>query len=216
MKVVAIVSVAALALFAWQSCPVSAGDGRNITNINGSVHASSGETYDTLSTVNGDVRVARGASADVARSVNGEIVLEQDVKVGSVSTVNGSVRIDEGVAVSREASTVNGSVSLRKRAHVGGDVSSVSGDLDLEGAEVVGQLETYNGDIDLSNGARVIGGIHVKRPKGSDWSHNTAPEVHICATCVVEGDLRFDRPVELRVDAGAKIGKVIGEDVRRR
>ena len=44
MKVVAIVSVAALALFAWQSCPVSAGDGRNITNINGSVHASSGES----------------------------------------------------------------------------------------------------------------------------------------------------------------------------
>lgn len=216
MKVIAVVSIAALVYLAWQSDLATAGDGRNVTNINGSVHASAGETYDTLSTVNGDVRIARGASADVAKSVNGEIVLEQDVKVGSVSTVNGSVRIAEGAAVSREASTVNGSVSLRKGAHVGGDVSSVSGDLDLDGAEVAGKLGTYNGDIELSDGARVLGGIHVKRPKGSDWSHNTAPEVHICATCVVEGDLRFDRPVELRVDAGAKIGRVIGEEVRRR
>jgi hypothetical protein len=32
---------------------------------------------------------------------------------------------------------------------------------------------------------------------------------------VVEGELRFDRPVELRVEPGAKIGKVIGEDVKR-
>ena len=40
--------------------------------------------------------------------------------------------------------------------------------------------------------------------------------MHICATCVVEGDLRFDRPVELRVESGAKIGKVIGDHVTRR
>ena len=41
-------------------------------------------------------------------------------------------------------------------------------------------------------------------------------KVHICATCVVDGDLRFERPVELRVDNGAKIGKVIGDKVTRR
>jgi hypothetical protein len=40
--------------------------------------------------------------------------------------------------------------------------------------------------------------------------------VHICSTCVVDGDLVFDRPVELRVDNGAKIGKVIGDKVTRR
>jgi hypothetical protein len=32
---------------------------------------------------------------------------------------------------------------------------------------------------------------------------------------VVEGELRFDRPVELRVDQGAKIGNVIGDSVKR-
>jgi DUF4097 and DUF4098 domain-containing protein YvlB len=216
---VARISLAAL-LLASQAGLAPASDGRNITNINGSVRASPGEVYDTLSTVNGDVRVARGASADVAKSVNGEIIIEQDVKVGRVSTVNGSVRIDDGAAVAHEASTVNGSVRLGKRARVGGDVSSVSGEIELEGAEVTGKLQTYNGDIDLSGGARVLGGIHVKKSKGdnSDWSwqHKNPPEVHICSTCVVEGELRFDRPVELRVDPGAKIGQVIGEQVERR
>ncbi len=41
-------------------------------------------------------------------------------------------------------------------------------------------------------------------------------KVHICGTCVVEGDLRFERPVELRVDDGARIGNVIGESVTRK
>ena len=40
--------------------------------------------------------------------------------------------------------------------------------------------------------------------------------MHICSTCIVDGELRFDRPVELRVDDGAKIGKVIGDNVTRR
>jgi hypothetical protein len=31
---------------------------------------------------------------------------------------------------------------------------------------------------------------------------------------VVEGELRFERPVKLQVDAGGKIGKVTGETVK--
>jgi hypothetical protein len=64
----------------------------------------------------------------------------------------------------------------------------------------------------------VRGGIHVKKKNDSGWSwgKNEPLKVHICSTCVVEGELRFDQPVELRVDNGAKIGKVIGDSVTRR
>ena len=81
-----------------------------------------------------------------------------------------------------------------------------------------GTLITRNGDIELTDGARVRGGIHVKKNNDSGWSwgKDEPIEVHICATCVVDGELRFERPVELRVDAGAKIGKVIGDSVTRR
>ena len=84
--------------------------------------------------------------------------------------------------------------------------------------EVGGSLITSNGDIELADGARVRGGIHVKK-KGSNnwgWGKDEPLKVHICGTCIVDGELRFDRPVELRVDQGAKIGRVTGDEITRR
>jgi predicted acyltransferase (DUF342 family) len=195
-----------------------AGSGRDISSVNGSVNASPGESYDTLSAVNGDVNVGRGASANEARTVNGDVTLDADTKVGSASTVNGRLRIRDGASVATQASTVNGTIELGKRASVGGDVSTVSGDIELNGAEVTGGLETRNGDIDLLDGARVHGGIHIKRKNDNHWGDDDhrPVKVRICSTCVVDGELRFDREVELDVEPGAKIGKVIGDKVTRR
>jgi DUF4097 and DUF4098 domain-containing protein YvlB len=199
-----------------------AGDGRDISSVNGSVKASPGESYDELSAVNGDVHVGKGASANEAHTVNGNVTLDTDAKVGSATTVNGSLHIRDGANVTREASTVNGGIDLGNRARVDGDVSTVSGDIELRGAEVAGRIETRNGDIDLTDGARVHGGIHVKKRNDNGWSWGNGDsdrhpvKVRICATCVVDGELRFDRAVELSVEPGAKIGKVTGDKVTRR
>jgi hypothetical protein len=219
MKFAAFVVLAFLALMVWAESPDSfAGDGHNLTSVNGSVRAEPGQTYGKLSAVNGNVRVGRGTIADEAKTVNGEIVVEDDAKLGDAETVNGSLDIGEGVTVTRTASTVNGGIEIGKRTHVGGDVSTVSGEIEINGAEVAGQVFTSNGDIDLKDGARVLGGIHVKKNKSNNWGwgKDDPIEVHICGTCVVEGELRFDRPVELRVDQGAKIGSVVGDSVTRR
>jgi hypothetical protein len=218
MKIAALFTASFLVFVAWAASPASfAGDGRSINTVNGAVDATAGETYDTLSTVNGQVRIGRGVTANEAKTVNGQLLIEDDVKLGSASTVNGSLRIGEGVNIARQASTVNGGVTLANRSRVGGDVSTVSGGIEIRGAEVAGKLVTMNGDIELSEAARVLGGIHIKKSGGTNWGWGkpNTPEVHICSTCVVEGELRFDRPVELRVDPGAKIGPVIGADVKR-
>lgn len=217
MKLLACLIAFAVVWMAWSGGSVSyAANGTDITAVNSSVNAGEGLTYGTLSTVNGDVRVGRNAVAQEAKTVNGSITLEVDARVGEVSTVNGSLNLAEGVSIERQAHTVNGDVEMKKRSRVGGDVATVSGDIDLEGAEVGGEIRTHNGDIDLTAGSRVRGGIYVKESKGWRWGKDDPVKVHICSTCVVDGDLRFERPVELRVDSGAKIGKVIGDDVRRR
>jgi DUF4097 and DUF4098 domain-containing protein YvlB len=219
MKLVACFVAVLIVWLAWAGSPASfAGDGNNITAVNSSVKAAEGQTYGTLSTVNGDVRVGRSASANEAKTVNGSITLENDARLGNVSTVNGSLNISEGVAIERDAHTVNGDVDMDRRSRVGGNVSTVSGDIELEGAEIGGQLRTVNGDIDLTDGARVRGGILVKKNKGSSWNwgKDEPIKVNICATCVVDGELRFERPVVLRVESGAKIGQVIGDEVTRR
>jgi DUF4097 and DUF4098 domain-containing protein YvlB len=217
MKYAAFVVAAVIAFVAWAGSPVTfAADGNNLSSVNGSVKAEPGQSYGKLSAVNGNLRVGRGATADEAGTVNGEIVVEDDVRLGEVETVNGSLSIRDGVTVARTASTVNGGIEIGKRSRIGGDVSTVSGEIEINGAEVAGSLTTSNGDIELTDGARVLGGIHIKKNKNwGNWGKDEPNEVHICGTCVVEGDLRFERPVELRVDPGAKIGKVIGESVKR-
>jgi len=219
MKFAAIVVFSFLAFVFWAGTPDSfASDGHNLSTVNGSVRAEAGQSYGKLSAVNGNVRVGRGATADTAKTVNGEIVVEEDAKLGEVETVNGSLDIGDGVTVTRTASTVNGSVELGKRTRVGGDVSTVSGEIEINGAEVAGKVVTSNGDIELSDGARVLGGIHVRKNKSSNWGwgKNEPIKVHVCGTCVVDGELKFDREVELRVDQGGKIGRVTGDEVIRR
>jgi DUF4097 and DUF4098 domain-containing protein YvlB len=219
MKLAAFVVFAFFVFVAWAGSPISfAGDSHNLSTVNGSVRAEPGLSYGKLSTVNGNVRVGRGATADEAKTVNGEIVVDDEARLGELNTVNGSLEIGDGVTVARTASTVNGGVEIGKRTHIGGDVSTVSGEIEIKGAEVAGSLTTHNGDIELTEGARVLGGIHIKKKNDVNWGwgKDDPVEVHICGTCVVEGELRFDRPVELRVDQGAKIGNVIGESVTRR
>jgi hypothetical protein len=212
-------SIALLAVTAWAASPASeASDSRSVTTVNGQVEASEGETYDTLSTVNGQVRVGRGVTAKEAKTVNGQVLIAENVKLGRASTVNGQLRVGQGSTIEHEASTVNGGVSLAKHARVGGDVTTVSGGIELDGAEVGGSVSTHNGDIELTDGAHVRGDINVKKKNDSgwNWGKDEPIEVRICATCVVDGDLRFERPVELYVQPGAKIGKVIGDSVTRR
>ena len=219
MKLASCFAVAALLWLAWAGSPLTfAADGNNLTAVNSSVSAQDGQTYGTLSTVNGDVSVGRGAIAQEARTVNGSIHLEADARVGEAHTVNGSLHLSEGVTIERELDTVNGNIDMRKRTRVGGDVATVSGEIEMEGGEVGGELRTVNGDIELTEGAHVRGGIYVKKSKGAGWSwgKDDPVKVRICATCVVEGDLRFEKPVELRVESGARIGKVIGDSVIRK
>ena len=218
MRFAAAAVIAFLVFVAWAASPNSfASDGHDLSSVNGSVRAEPGQSYGKLSAVNGNVRVGRGAIADEASTVNGEIVVEDDVKLGEVDTVNGSLDIGEGVTVTRTASTVNGDLEIGRRSRVGGNVSTVSGEIEIKGAEVTGTVETRNGDIELSDGARIVGGIHVKKNHGDwGWGKNEPNKIRICSTCVVEGELQFDRPVELRVEEGARIGKVVGESVTRR
>lgn len=220
MKFSRVMTMAAGLLLSMATAAASAGDGRDVTSVNGSVDTSAGETYGTLSTVNGDVHVKGGTTASVAKTVNGDVTIDADAKVGSARTVNGSVEVHDGAAIEREATTVNGGIDVGHKARVGGDVTTVSGDIDLNGAEVVGRLETHNGDIRLRDGARVQGGIHVRKKNDTGWhwgdDHDDPVKVNICATCEVAGELRFDREVVLHVEPGAKIGQVIGDRVTRR
>src|SRR5439155_163288 len=104
--------------------------------------------------------------------------------VAACDGVNGDVTATES-----GAGTVNGSITL-KTAHVGGGLSTVGGDIDLSGE------------------SRVEGGILVQEPGGwfgGSSSRARKPRIVIGPGAVVQGNLRFEREVELYVSERATV-----------
>lgn len=190
---------------------------KSIDKVNGAIRTEAGTEYGSLETVNGSIRVASGSIARSAETVNGSIELEDKASVGSAEAVNGAITARREVIVERDLETVNGTISLGEGTGVGGKVETVNGAIKLNSAAVNGGIETVNGDIEILKGSQVRGGIKITKPGMSWWgsSNKRVPKVTIGANSVVEGDLVFEREVELYVDPTAKIGRVVGEDVKR-
>jgi DUF4097 and DUF4098 domain-containing protein YvlB len=180
--------------------------------VNGSVQVPAGIKSGSVATVNGSIHVADNASVGSASTVNGAIDLGTHASADSASTVNGSVTLATGAHVVHGLTTVNGGVNLASESEVGGDARNVNGHIVLTAAHVGGSLSTVGGDIDVTGSSHVDGGISVE--KSNSWfglsftSHR--PKIVIGPGAVVQGALRFERPVELYVSETATIGPVTG------
>jgi hypothetical protein len=192
---------------------VASSNGAN--TINGSVHVPAGEHTGAVGTVNGPVDIAENAVVGAVHTVNGPIDIAAHAGAESVTAVNGPITLGSGVHVTRAVTAVNGSISLESGAEVGGGIKNVNGQIELTGAHVVGGVHTVDGDIDISGDSRIEGGILVKK-SGSSWfgfswnSHPRKPRIVIGPGAVVQGDLRFEREVELYVSDKATVGPISG------
>ena len=187
-------------------------DANSIDHVNGSITAEAGHSYEDLSTVNGGISIEKGVHAGEVSTVNGGISLDDAVQVKSLDTVNGGIHAGENCTIEKDASTVNGGIRITFHSHVGGDVATVNGGITVQQTEVGGKVHTVNGDITIGAQSIVHGGILVDKPHGFGihWGKESKPRIVIGPNAVVEGELRFDREVELFVHPTAKIGKVIG------
>ncbi len=180
--------------------------------VNGSVHVPAGLHSGDVGTVNGEVEVAENAVVKSVRAVNGEIELGAHAAADSITTVNGEVKLAQDAHVQGGITTVNGGVNLAGGTDIGGAVKNVNGHIVLNGAHVAGGLRTVSGDIDVGSGSKVDGGILVQ--KSSSWFGSSGdtrkPRIVIGPGAVVQGDLRFERDVELYVSDKATIGPVSG------
>lgn len=186
-------------------------DGSGANTVNGSIHVPAGAHSGEVGTVNGSIRVDDDATVTHAGTVNGSVALGAHATADSVGTVNGSISLAEGAHVAHDVTTVNGSMTLRSGADVGGPLSNVNGRIALDGAHVGGGLHTVDGDIDVRGGSHIEGGILVKRGGGGWFSFSAhKPRIVIGPGAVVQGDLRFERAVDLYVSDSATTGPITG------
>jgi cytoskeletal protein CcmA (bactofilin family) len=211
-----LVACCGIYLFAFMAPPIAASEG-NRRAINGSVEVGPGERAGSVSTVNGSVRIGAKAIVGAASTVNGSIELAADAAAESLRTVNGEMELASNAKVIENVSSVNGSLRLAPGAEVGGSVSNVNGEIRIDGATINGRIRTVAGDIELRGPARVRGGIHIEKPRGwgGGGSKSRPPRIVIGPQAVVEGELTFEREVELFVSDTAKIGKVVGTTAKR-
>ena len=189
---------------------VTAGGGGTNT-VNGSIHVPAGTHSGAVGTVNGSIRIDDNATVASAGTVNGSVALGAHATADTVGTVNGSITLGEGAHVVREVTTVNGALTLKSGAEVGGPLSNVNGRIALNDAHVAGGLHTGDGDIDIGAGSHVEGGILVKHGGGGWFNFGTRkPRIVIGPGAVVQGDLRFERAVELYVSDSATTGPITG------
>lgn len=187
---------------------------RDVGKINGSIEVGNAEHAGDLDTVNGSIRIAATGSAEEVSTVNGSVRLGARSRAKSVETVNGGIELDEGARVADEVETVNGSLQFGKGADVGGRVKSVNGRIALDAAHVGGGIETVAASIDVGADSRVEGGLLVKKPKGSS-NDSRVPRIVIGPRAVVQGDLVFEREVELFVSDSATVGAVSGATAKK-
>jgi hypothetical protein len=214
-------------ILAWAS-PVLWADGEDISKINGSIRVESGRQVGAVETVNGSIRledsvtahdietvsgsidIGRDSSVDEVDTVNGNVTLDDGAKAKSVELVNGRLRLKEKANVRGNVTSVNGSITLDKGAEVGGHLENVNGDITLDAARVGNGIKTTNSDIDIGSGSRVDGGILVEKPNSGFFSNKRKPKITIGPDAVVNGTLKFEREVELRISDSAKVGKIEG------
>jgi hypothetical protein len=189
-------------------------EGKSRSRVMGGLNAESGEVVGDLETVNGGISVDDKARTGSLTTVNGGIDIEDDAVVEEATTVNGGIDVGERVRVDHDLETVNGGIRVDFNSKVGGDVTTVNGAITLRQTEVGGALRLVNGDITVGAKSHVRGGILVQKNKGIQigWGSNKpkVPRVIIGPNAIVDGELRFERKVDLYVHTTAKIGTVIG------
>ena len=183
------------------------------SSVNGSVTVGSGAIVTgDVSTVNGTVRIEDNAQIEDAETVNGGLRVGSNVQARSLETVNGGIRVGDNSTIDGGIEAVNGKIEVGQGTRVDRGVQNVNGAIELAGAEIGGNLETVNGDVDLSDGAIVRGSLIIEKPNNWGWNRNKnrKPRIVIGPGSIVEGTIRLEREVELYISESATVGGVSG------
>jgi DUF4097 and DUF4098 domain-containing protein YvlB len=186
-------------------------NGDESSKINGSIHVPVGKQPRPVETINGSVHIDENAAVTTATTVNGSMHLGAHATATSLNTVNGSISLETGSHVSGSAASVNGDLTVADGAEITGSLSNVNGKISLNAAHVGGGIKTVTGSISITGASHVEGGILVEKATGGILSlGNDVPRIVIGPGATVQGDLRFERKVDLYVSDKAAIGPVTG------
>lgn len=215
VRILGPVITAAVALILAAAHDVAVAGEHGISNVNTSIHVSSGEHLGDLSTVNGSIHIAENAVVGHAMADNGSVNMEAHSTAADVGTVNGTIKLGEGAHVNGGVRTVNGAIHIDNGVEVSGNVITANGGISVAAAHIGGSVDTASGGIDLGPNAQIDGDVTMSKDRNWILGLQKPPRVAIEPGTVVKGKLHFERPVTLYVSNRAQIGVVEGAKVQK-
>lgn len=168
-----------------------------------------------VKSVNGGIQIGSGSQVERIENVNGVIEVAANSTVdGSIGNVNGGIRLAENVQVGGPIETVNGRIETAAGTVIDGQIQSVNGRINLTGTRAAG-LVTYNSSVTVGPDSHLSGPLQIKRSRGMNFDGSAAPRIVIAAGSRIDGELSFERTVELHVHETAVIGEVSGAEIIR-
>jgi DUF4097 and DUF4098 domain-containing protein YvlB len=197
-------------LLALSACGEST-NGDESTKVNGSIEVPAGRQAGAVATVNGSIQIDDNATITSATTVSGSVHLGNHATATSLKSVNGSITLGAGAHLSGSASSVNGELNLKDGAEILGSLSNVNGKITVSDSHVAGGIKTINGSMNIAGASHVENGILVEKPTSELLqTEREVPRIVIGPGATVQGDLRFERTVQLFVSDKATIGTVTG------
>ncbi|MFT4863302.1 MAG: hypothetical protein ACI95C_002533 [Pseudohongiellaceae bacterium] len=207
-------SILALFLAGYVSTAhVQANEVQDISKVNSAIRIDANEHVGDVSSVNGSIRIRSGAMAADIGTVNGGIEIEDGAAIGTAGTVNGGISVGESVTVQGSLETVNGGIGVGAASDIADTISTVNGTIRLRRVHVGADVKTANGDIEIKDGSVIDGDVIIRG--NSSWlsrvlSINTKPsDLLIDESSQVKGDIHLYKEVNLRIEEGAKVGRII-------
>ncbi len=217
MRLSTLVAVLALASCGQINEPVIVPDGTKDAEagqtVNGRIEIGDDVTVTSgqFRTVNGSVRIGSRTEIRGVATVNGSVRVGDDTTTGEVGTINGSVIFGDRATVQGDIVAVNGGILLGAGSTVSGSITTVNGRIELVGVTVEGDVENINEGMELTGATHIKGTLAVRESQGIELSRRV-PVILIGPEVRVDGQLVFEREVELRIHRGAQLGEIVGAE----
>lgn len=185
--------------------------------VNGSIRVGNDVTVTsgTFRTVNGSATIGNDSVVPGIATVNGAIRIGTNSQTGPLATVNGGIRVGAGSVVQGAVESVNGAVELSEGSRVEGSIAAVNGRLRLDSAHVTGAVENFNGGMEITGATVIEGNLRVVHSESMVITidlEDEIPRIVIGPEVTIQGDLIFEREVELIIYRGAEVGEIQGAE----
>ncbi len=148
--------------------------------------------------------IAPGEPAKAVRVIDGNLDVESGGKVANVRVIDGDVRLHKDTAVAKAVTLIDGRLTMTHGTTVQKDVKTHYATVDIHGAEILGDLDTYCTGGEISH-SKIHGDLIVRDRALWYVRCESRPTLSIGPGTEIENLIIHTADVNIQIDETARI-----------